>query len=115
MPYVGRDENGRIILVSATPRPDANEPLGADAAELWSSLFDSSSKGDDALARSDQELIRVVEDIINTLIDKNLIRFTDLPDAAQQKLVLRRSLRKNLGALDLLGESGEGNTPIIGL
>lgn len=115
MPYVGRDENGRIILVSATPRPDASEPLSADAADLWACLFDSPPMGDDPLARSDQDLIRVVEDIIDMLIDRNLIRFTDLPEAAQQKLVLRRSLRKNLGTLDLLGASGDGNNPIIGL
>jgi hypothetical protein len=35
---------------------------------------------------------------------KNVIRHTDLPDAAQRKLMIRKGLRNRMqGALDLLG------------
>jgi hypothetical protein len=58
----------------------------------------------DRLADSDQSLIRVVEDLIDTLIRKDLIHFTDLPDAAQAKLLERRSLRRSVNALNLFRE-----------
>lgn len=55
----------------------------------------------DRLAESDQSMVRVLEDLIDTLIGKNLISFTDLPDAAQAKLLERRSLRRSVNALNL--------------
>lgn len=53
---------------------------------------------------ADAEFVRVLEDLIDTLIMKNVIRHTDLPDAAQRKLMLRKGLRNRMhGALNLLG------------
>jgi hypothetical protein len=54
------------------------------------------------LAESDQALIRVVEDLVDTLISKGLVQFTDLPEAAQAKLLERRNLRRSVNALNLL-------------
>ena len=54
------------------------------------------------LAESDQALIRVVEDLVDTLIGKGLVQFTDLPEAAQAKLLERRNLRRSVNALNLL-------------
>jgi hypothetical protein len=114
MPYVGRDENGKIVSVSTQASRDATEFLDADAAELQHYLGQFAPQHVDDLARSDQALIRVIEDIVDTLIDKNLIRFTDLPEAAQNKLVHRRSLRHSRTSLDLLDD--EINTvPVIKL
>jgi len=53
------------------------------------------------LAGSDQGMVRVLEDLIETLIGKNLIRFTDLPEAAQAKLLERRTLRRSVNALSI--------------
>jgi hypothetical protein len=115
MPYVGRDEDGNIIAVSTNSSPLATELMSEDSVELHSYLAQSSPPAVDALARSDQDLIRVVEDIIDTLIEKNVIRFTDLPEAAQHKLVHRRSLRRSQVALDLLGEDEDKTIPVIKL
>ncbi|MBX9818445.1 MAG: hypothetical protein K2X79_10485 [Burkholderiaceae bacterium] len=53
---------------------------------------------------ADAEFVRVLEDLIDTLIMKNVIRHTDLPEAAQRKLMLRKGLRNRMqGALNLLG------------
>jgi hypothetical protein len=53
---------------------------------------------------ADAEFVRVLEDLIDTLIMKNVIRHTDLPAAAQRKLTLRKGLRNRMqGALNLLG------------
>lgn len=53
------------------------------------------------LAESDQAMVRVLEDLIETLIHKELIHFTDLPEAAQAKLIERRSLRRSVNALHI--------------
>lgn len=59
------------------------------------------------LAESDQALVRVLEDLIDTLIGKNLIQFTDLPDAAQAKLLERRTLRRSVNALNLIEDDDQ--------
>jgi hypothetical protein len=57
---------------------------------------------------ADAEFVRVLEDLIDTLIMKNVIRHTDLPAAAQRKLVIRKGLRNRMqGALNLLGGDGQ--------
>ena len=49
-----------------------------------------------SLTQSDLALVRVLEDLIDTLIEKGLIQFTDLPPAAQAKLLSRRETRAAL-------------------
>lgn len=72
---------------------------------------DESSLALGKLAESDQTLIRVVEDLVDTLIRKDLLRFTDLPEAAQAKLLERRTLRRSVSALNLLRD--EDDTGLI--
>ena len=103
MPFVSRDAEGRIMAVAAEPTAAATEAIDAEAPELQAFLARISPNGTNDLARTDLGLIRVVEDLIETLMDKNVLRFTDLPEAAQQKLVARRSLRRSLNSLSLLG------------
>jgi len=49
-----------------------------------------------ALSQSDTSLVRVLEDLIDVLINRGVIQFTDLPEAAQAKLLERRETRANL-------------------
>ena len=49
-----------------------------------------------ALAESDVTLARVLEDLIDVLITRGQIQFTDLPPAAQTKLLERRQNRSTL-------------------
>jgi len=48
------------------------------------------------LSPSDTETIRVIEDLVDLLIEKKLILLTDLPAAAQKKLSERRQIRGDL-------------------
>jgi len=48
------------------------------------------------LSQSDTSLVRVLEDLIDVLITRGVIQFTDLPEAAQAKLLERRETRANL-------------------
>jgi len=66
--------------------------------------FFNAGRAEPAFGAADADFVRVIEDLIDTLIMKNVIRHTDLPDAAQRKLMLRKGLRNRMhGALDLLG------------
>lgn len=107
MAYIRRDNQGNITGVFAQPHPDASEYLSPQTAELLAYLGQS-AKADEAqvmLNSSDLALIRVLEDLINTLVDKGVIVFTDLPPAAREKLVSREKIRDHLNNLDnLIGE-----------
>ena len=108
MPFVGRNSQGEIVAVSAQASASTPEAIAPGNAELLLFVGTVTSPVAD-LARSDQALIRVVEDLISTLIDKNVLRFTDLPEAAQAKLMRRSSLRRSAHALNLMeGSSSEG-------
>lgn len=95
--FVLRDAEDRISAVSLQPQ-DGFEPcqIVGDAEQVYAPL--------ELLASSDLALVRVLEDLIDVLIDKELIRFTDLPQIAQQKLLDRRSIRSEMKGLDLLGD-----------
>ena len=52
-----------------------------------------------SLTATDLELVRVLEDLIGLLIDKNVIQLTELPQEAAAKLFRRRQLRGELDSL----------------
>ena len=68
------------------------EFVQADDAEVKAFLLDISAQAN-PLSQSDVELSRVLEDLIDVLINRGLIQFTDLPEAAQTKLLNRRQTR----------------------
>ena len=100
MPYVRRDTNGQLIAVSSEPLEGFEETaLDADEIDAFEHrLGDAKAR----LQESDRDVVRVLDDLVNLLIDKNLIRFTDLPAAAQRKLIERRGLRQSGSQLGLL-------------
>ena len=109
--YVRRDEAGEIVMVGREPGPGMTEILDTDDPAVQRFLQSTGGNGPDgiteALERSDAELVRVVEDLANLLIEKGVIQFTELPMAAQRKLLDRRQLRRHRKALDLLGGSDD--------
>lgn len=57
------------------------------------------------LVTSDLDFIRVLEDLIHILLERNVIMLTDLPEAARTKVMGRRELRGDmLGIANLVGE-----------
>jgi hypothetical protein len=105
VPYVKRDEQGRISTLSLTTA-NGLEELPASSPELLDFMRNAGLE-QSTLQQSDMRLVRVLEDLIDLLIDRDVIRFTDLPLPAQEKLMERRSMRQSLGALDLLGGANE--------
>jgi hypothetical protein len=106
MPYIQRDQAGRIVAVSWEQQPDGWESLPLDSPELvaFTSIL---SGGQKELITTDLKLVRVVEDLIDLLIDRDVIHFTDFPEAAQTKLLTRRSMRSSLNGLNLLAEEDD--------
>jgi hypothetical protein len=61
------------------------------------------------LSQSDTSIARVLEDLVDVLIGRGVIQFTDLPQAAQDKLMSRQETRAKLkNSLQLLPDDGDG-------
>lgn len=108
MVYVQRNQAGEIEAVFETKQDNAQEQISLHAPELMEHLVRSATNADDsiaALSSSDVAMVRVLEDLIATLIDKKVIFFTDFPMAAREKLANRQNIRNHLKTLDdLLAE-----------
>jgi hypothetical protein len=50
------------------------------------------------LAATDLSMVRMIEDLTDTLITKGIITANDLPEAAQTKLIDRKALRAQMNA-----------------
>jgi hypothetical protein len=105
MPYVKRDNQGHITAVNLGPGEGLVE-VAPGSPELLD-FMQKMGMEYSTLQQSDMRLVRVLEDLIDLLIDRDVIRFTDLPLPAQEKLMERRSMRQSLGALNLLGGANE--------
>ena len=107
MPFIKRDETGQVIAVSELKTVDCDEVVdegNSDLAFFLERMRDSKHQ----LKQSDFEVIRVIEDVVHLLIDKNIILFTELPIAAQEKLKSREVLRgQNNTQLNLLGDEDD--------
>lgn len=99
MLYVERDEEGKIVAICRQPGDRAGEAKELLDPEVLEFLRSSGEK--DGLARllslSDTSIIRVLEDLIDLLVRKNIILFTELPEEAQKKIQERKQLRRRIG------------------
>ncbi|MBB5018232.1 hypothetical protein HNQ59_001517 [Chitinivorax tropicus] len=103
MPYIARDADGHILSVSRLMDDRHIEFASPHDSTLLAFL--SNAEEDRGFSSLDSDLIRVIEDLIDVLIDKNVLRLTDLPHEAQKKLLARKSLRSKMrGEFKLLGD-----------
>ncbi len=99
MPFVRRDANGVIDAVFDQPEGAAVEEVTPDNPELQQFLGvepAAETTTTNEWMEADLALARVTEDLVDVLIERGVINFTDLPDGAQQKLMKRRGLRSEL-------------------
>lgn len=116
MYYVLRDASGQISSLHRDPvvgaqtlpadHPEVRQFMGADAEHHQFATLDAS-------------FLRVLEDLIDALIRRNVLCITDLPMEAQLKLFDRKHFREGINAhsLDLFNPGGarhnvESNTVI---
>ncbi len=104
MPFVKRDETGQIVAVYQQPLMDGLEEVDAYDPGLRAFLDEvlldyAANRG---WIKSDLGLVRVLEDLVEVLIERNVLMFTDLPQQAQDKLRERRGLRKEFAYIETL-------------
>lgn len=102
MPHIQRDVDGEInSLHRSQPRTDHGrdsdsadgaEYLPGDHPEVIAFLADGGAAATD-FVRMDIDFVRVLEDVIDALLARNVINITDLPEQALDKLFARRSFR----------------------
>ena len=102
--YIKRDKEGAITAVSQEPTADINEQVDNESHELHGYLRSLKPIQVTSLEQTDQAMARVLKDVINLLVDQGTIRFTDLPEAAQTKLLSRRELRGQRQGMNLLDD-----------
>lgn len=111
MPFVHRDHDGNIQAVYEEYLEGTEEVDPGDAdlmAFIQRNIPQAGNVLSDEWVQSDLALARVLEDLIEVLMEKKVILFTDFPEGAQQKLRERRGLRKELSYVEgLFGEDDE--------
>ncbi|MSO93826.1 MAG: hypothetical protein EXQ86_10560 [Rhodospirillales bacterium] len=102
MPYIIRDTNGDIAAVYNQPVQGGEEVAPNDPALkefILKNVPGAAGKTDEWVQA---DLARVIEDLIDILIAKKLVLFTDFPAGAQKKLIERRGLRKEFSYVENL-------------
>jgi len=79
MPYITRDSDGRINGLSEEGDASLGEKLELTDPAVQEYLEGARNQ----LSSTDADTIRVIEDLVDVLIQKKLILLTDLPAPAQ--------------------------------
>ena len=101
MLFIERGKDGKIIALHNSPSPGAMEEKSTLDEEVLT-FFNSTDSWKHMMAMSDLGTVRILEDLIDILIHKNLINFTELPEHAQKRLRERKELRVKLVSQNLL-------------
>ena len=109
MPFVLLDENNHIVAVH-TENVDGAVEVAPDDPALKEFIYRNHPEAEqrEKLLKSDLTLARVMEDLIDVLIEKGVIMFTDFPEMAQKKLLERRGFRKEFSYVQNLFGNEEG-------
>ena len=112
MPYVRRDDLGVIQSLHRLAEAQASEWVPDDDLQVQAFLGPRPASGFQQL---DADFIRVLEDLIDVLVQRRVINMTDLPAAARDKLSARRDHRRPtaLSALQLLGDAPDDDNAAL--
>jgi hypothetical protein len=105
MAYVFKNAQGTVVAASASENLGEGWALVEDNAKEYLEFLENSLAKNAPFRESDIQLARVLEDLISMLIERNLIRFTDFPQAAQKRLNDRQSMRKKTQLSRLIDEN----------
>ena len=96
MLFALKDEQGGVLAISDKQLAENWTPIDLEDQSLLSFLQRNPSIGSKVMQAADADFIRVLEDVIDLLIDKQIIQFTELPDPVQNKLLNRRRYREEM-------------------
>ena len=95
MPYARTDGDGRLLSLHREAAAGNELWLEPDDPRVLEFLAPSGPGAPAGpFARLDADFVRVIEDVIDTLIMRNVINLTDLPAEAQAKLLQRKGERE---------------------
>ena len=103
MLYVERDNDGNITALHNKPEADSEQKsiLDEEILKFLNKNVDT-DPWMELLSLSDIGTIRILEDLIDLLIKKNIILFTELPEAAQAKINERKKVRQQMDTSELM-------------
>ncbi|MFA7403347.1 MAG: hypothetical protein WC007_05100 [Pelobacteraceae bacterium] len=101
MLFVERGQDGKIIALHNASTPVAQEQKSMMDEEVLA-FFNATDSWKQLMAMSDLGAVRILEDLIDVLIRKNIIHFTELPEHAQQRIRERKQLREKIVSPNLL-------------
>ena len=93
MPYVHRTALGEIDSLHREALPGAAEFLASSHPDVLRFVSEGVPTDFHLL---DAEFVRVLEDLIDTLVAKKLIALTDMPEPSQAKMNERKRLRDRM-------------------
>lgn len=100
MPYVSRDKSGKITEVFDQPDSGAQELVRFDDPGLLHFIYERDMNSPatirEILHESDQGMVRLIDDLVDLLIAKGVIKFTELPPVAGEKYLQRQAARERL-------------------
>lgn len=98
MLYAERDANGVIVAIRKITESSAREKERLSCTDLAEFLSGSEAMlpFENLLTHLDTGAIRILDDLIELLVQKNLILFKELPEEARQKLFERKSVRHKM-------------------
>ncbi|HQI24933.1 MAG TPA: hypothetical protein PLV15_08830 [Smithella sp.] len=104
MLYVERNDEGNIIALHNSPQENAEEQKTSVDQEVLDFLEQNatSESWQTLLTISDMGFIRLLEDMVDLLIRKNVIIFTELPEKAQEKIMERKKIREKYATHSIL-------------
>jgi hypothetical protein len=102
MPYVKRNEKGEVIELHDAPLAKDEQWIEANSPEIIGFLqtIETTEQAKKVLSSTDNEMVRVVEDLIDLLMERQIFIFTELPEAVQIKLNSRKQLRVDMSSLE---------------
>lgn len=98
MPYILRNAEKKIVRADVRSIP-GGEMVAHDHPDLVAFLKDRGqdpAQVDEILAnlrRTDQEMSRAIEDVIMALVQKNVLKMSDMPAEVQDRIAFRVRLR----------------------
>ena len=91
MPFVRYSADGQIVAVSQSGEAGCDREVTSDDPALQQYLEELRGR---SLAETDQGFIRVIEDVVDLLVEKGVFKLDELPPDACDKILQRKSLRQ---------------------
>lgn len=97
--YIKRDKKGQICAIFSQEDSGATEEIDMNNQEVVEFLLRCDKTMQLKFLQSDLQMVRVLEDLIDILMDKNIITITDFPQPVIDKLLARQAFRKRYAGI----------------